>query len=242
MLLRPASHEVYRPYFHTIGPDGQKVSCGDIVGVQVGTNNMDGVGICQITRQSDAMFVEGFIPGSNGVTLKAPVEHVRDSDSSTVFKAEKASLDKARETQFGLAMKISASCPTYRRELRKQQTGCFLRTEVKRALRSKAATTHVSFGLCFCETDLEVFGINPFHKRTSIYSYKAGNLSNLDILLGKGWDIHVRDDQVSFVTQVKVSLSKEWVLKASISTAVSWGPLPVNYRAELQNTLLNANF
>ena len=224
-----------------MGSDGQKVSCGDTVDVTLASGGKLSVGICQITKKSNSFHLEGFLPGNPDIFVKCPVD-IAKRTKVVVTRTEKATLENARRSQFNVAMENSSRSSVYRKEFRQQQIGCFLRQQVFSALNSKAATTRVCLGLSFLETDLNVFNLNPFSKTRVVYSYNLGNLGDLDCLLGSRWDILIRDDRVSFVTQVIVSLSKDCTMKASISTAVSWGPLSRDYRKDLQKTMLTAGF
>lgn len=117
-------------------------------------------------------------------------------------------------------LELRESDSLVRQSVRQAVIASQIRKEVASALSSRSHTRRFCLGVCSFEYDIEMFELDIKSKKRE-FSYKKGNISRLDDLLGSLWDIKCIDgNQFRFVTQLVVKL-KGFQLTVSVSTAIS---------------------
>ena len=131
----------------------------------------------------------------------------------------------------------------FRRKYRISVLSTLIRGEVNTALRLRTGSiSSVSLGPSVPDVDFELLGLNPPEVEASVFSYQRKNLSQLDELLGERWDVSDSDNQVRFVTQLKITVvpMPTFSLKVSVASARFDGKLrpKLAYRKQIQEHLL----
>ena len=127
-----------------------------------------------------------------------------------------------------------------RHSVRSALLGRVIRREITSALSSKTYRKRVYLGLCSVEHDLKLLQIDRTTKKAS-YSYKDGNMSELDQVLGLKWDVMELDESYfRFVTQV-VFKAKDMMLFMNVSTALCRQGLIECYRDFIKSSELTTD-
>lgn len=204
---------------------------GEVGKVDLGENQLQ-VGIELISRGNGLFNFEGFVLGDSEIKIHAPVPRFTSDKALKVGYKEKRQLNHAKEMAFNASIELCRVSFEYKMTLRQVQLGRLLRKEVDMTLRGKGGHRSFGFGPCCPETDFVIFGLNSFGKKE--FSYRVGNLGDLDCLLGDRWDVNKLENRVYFVTSVVVRINEHWIISGRIAPSVSWKlDLSKNYRTEL---------
>lgn len=208
------------------------MSCGDVVTVPLTGQPGMHIGIKTLSRTQEGYLANGFLIGQSAVAITAPVSILMPSKEKVSLK-ERKELNTYKKMQFAIALERSKTDFSFRQELRKQQLACLLNKEVQLALKSKLSRRSFTLGMCQFDTDLEIFQMDFFTKRKSVFCYMNHTLQSLDPLLGRKWDILVSGERVKFVTKLSVSLTISDTLHVTLFSSVFYGTLTNNYRETL---------
>ena len=130
--------------------------------------------------------------------------------------------------------KLANASVSVRKAVRSALLGHLVRKEVSSALKNKSCRKTVCLGIVAMEHDMSILGIDT-KSRKMIYSYKDGNMDQLDSLLGMRWDVSPIDKtHFRFVTQVVFKV-KDLMLSMGVYCAICRSCFSDSYRSEIQN-------
>lgn len=229
-------------FFSTTGGDGSAICCGEVVSVMATTLEML---VSSIQKKGTGFEVHGclFSCGlSEDIKIAVPAKKVsKICKPLHVTAKEKKIVKEWQSKAFTDSLNLKMSNFQYRKLVRQQELKNAILVEVQAALRSKFSKRRFSLGISTLEIDLSLFELDFFSKRHAKYSYYHDNLWQLDSLLGDKWDILFKDNILSFVTQITISLTKQNILQGSISRAQSYDSMTIdkNYRTALALHIIN---
>lgn len=115
-------------------------------------------------------------------------------------------LDKIAKEQFQMCREQLKENFIFRRLVRQNSLMKSLHKEVRAAFASTSLRRSFCLGLCAMDVDLDLFNLNWFDRKRSVYSYRDGTIGNMDFLMGERWDVCCKGDQTKFVTQLLIWL------------------------------------
>ncbi|XP_041471835.1 uncharacterized protein LOC121421238 [Lytechinus variegatus] len=175
------------------------------------------------------------------VTVSTDITKLEGKPVKVTGKVKKAG-NRIRTDSFAATVK-NCQDSNFRMEFRKSQVMADLQMNVNNALKVSCRSYKRTFdlGLANVDTDMAFFNLTPSN-RSAVYNYRKENISLLDDVLNKHWDLN--PGQISrFVTSVKISITSNLHLQGVVKTAEYPGHLHVtdNYRnailTHLKNTL-----
>ena len=155
------------------------------------------------------------------VKIAMPLDRAEKAGPFIVDADTKKELLRTKRDSFDQSVAVLQSAPhQVRTRVRTAQLAAALRREVGLTFKSKALRRRFCLGLVDYSTDISLFGLHPFGCRRAVYSYQKTNIGQLDQFLGNFWDVHSMEGQVSFATQVVVSLTASGLLNGSVAVSI----------------------
>ena len=163
------------------------------------------------------------------IVISAPAEELFKSGATTLARGDKRHLQQRAEEAFDYtATLLQSGDKTALFTHRRYQLAVVINREITAAAHSKAMRRRFSIGVASLELDLDILQLHPFRARKQVYSYKNGNMSSMDGLLGVTWDVRPGQGQVVFVTQLALGLTTSNMLSGSVAVAFYRGDLALD--------------
>lgn len=218
----------------------QRVTIGDVCSLS--DLGLDMV-VFSITMDTERFksYIKGPIVKTDGtieddVIVKAAASKVVTKPSKKLEKDGLKRVKSHRRAMYQEFQQVMKTSALLREAQRKDWLSHFLWKEVRYAFESKSLRRSFQLGSYSYEMDSKMFnGLNALDQRHTLFSIHDGSLSNLDKIMPRKWDIKVREEQVFFVTTVRVALNRDNCIVGVIKTAVCRESINLaKYRDELK--------
>lgn len=202
-----------------VRPDGTEIGCGDLVNLS--PNAADVVflvlEVYQEQMSGDLLMNAQKCQLSHGVAVRSssnfrltcPVSEVyklQNPKFSPQLKKEVLEVRQRSILRFSQSLQLNASNRSYQLQARRNDIAAKLRQEIQKGMSLKAARTFtIRLGPADLRHDLELLGLAI---ENSFKVEKPKNrLADLDPLLGKNWDIKLKqDDRFFYITSTEIAL------------------------------------